>query len=315
MPKFLTNYPWSVSVEQMVAEMTAQLEATRYYGDAFPRWWLNFGPGMLAGWLGAHVHSVPETVWFSPRERRSAAELHFQPDWGNRWWRRVEDLTRVATAAWGQAVQVSHADIGGNLDVIASFRTTEGLLFDLYDAPEEVDRLVGEVTRAWLACYDALDRIIRPACRGTTPWAPIWSPRRTYMLQSDFAYMISPAMFERFVLPDLAACCDHLDDGFYHLDGPGQIPHVDLLLGIARLRGIQWIPGDGNPPPDQWLDLLKRIIDGGKLCQIYCTAAGALHVVRHLGGKGFSFAISDEMRADEAQAFLRQLAREDIARR
>ena len=60
--------------------------------------------------------------------------------------------------------------------------------------------------------------------------------------------MISPAMFERFVMPDLVACCDHLDHGFYHLDGKGEIPHLDLLLSIPRLRGIQWIPGDGAAP-------------------------------------------------------------------
>ena len=45
----------------------------------------------------------------------------------------------------------------------------------------------------------------RPICRGTDTWAPIWAPDRTYMLQSDFAYMISPSMFERFVVPDLVA--------------------------------------------------------------------------------------------------------------
>jgi len=134
------------------------------------------------------------------------------------------------------------------------------------------------------------------------------------MLQSDFAYMISPAMFERYVAPDLTACCDHIEHGFYHLDGPGQIQHMDLLLAIPRLRGIQWIPGDGNPPPDQWLGLLKRIIDGGKLCQVYVSAEGALRIVRNLGGKGFLLAVQDDMTAAEAAAFLDLLARDDIAR-
>ncbi len=46
------------------------------------------------------------------------------------------------------------------------------------------------------------------------------------MLQSDFAYMLSPSMFERFVLPDLETICNHLDYGFYHLDGKNQIPHL-----------------------------------------------------------------------------------------
>ena len=150
---------------------------------------------------------------------------------------------------------------------------------------------------------------------GTTPWAPIWSPGKTYMLQCDFSYMISPAMFERFVMPDLVACCDHLDHAFYHLDGQGQIPHLDMLLSIERLRGIQWVPGDGAPPPDRRLDLLKRIIDGGKLCQVSVSAEGAHRIVKELGGKGFMLSVSDPMPAEEAEAFLKIMARDDISLR
>jgi 5-methyltetrahydrofolate--homocysteine methyltransferase len=130
------------------------------------------------------------------------------------------------------------------------------------------------------------------------------------MLQSDFSYMISPAMFEQFVLPDLAVCCNRLDYAFYHMDGKGQIGHLDMLLSLDRLRGIQWIPGDGATPPEQWLPLLKRIRDGGKLVQLYVTAAGARTIVRELGGKGFALHIDDRMTAQEAGDFLHLLARE-----
>ncbi len=80
------------------------------------------------------------------------------------------------------------------------------------------------------------------------------------MLQSDFSYMISPRMFERFALPGLTVWAGALDYPFYHLDGPGQIKHLDMLLSIPRLRGIQWVPGDGQPTPDQWLPLLANWI-------------------------------------------------------
>jgi hypothetical protein len=321
MESFVTNYPWELPAEEIVARVTAHMEAVRYYGDAYPRWFVNMGPGILAAFLGAQVHSVPNTVWFSPAEMQDLREMHLHYRAENRWWQRAQDLTRAAVTAWGAQVQVSHTDLGGNLDVLASLRTTEGLLLDLYDAPEEIDRLAREVTNLWLEHYDRLDAIIQPAdpaasrCRGRSPWAPIWSHETTYMFQSDFAYMISPAMFERYVIPDLVACCDHIEHGFYHLDGPAQIQHLDVLLEIPRLRGIQWIPGDGNPAPDQWLDVLNRIIAGGKLCQVYVSAEGALRIVRNLGGKGFLLAIQDNMKAAEAAAFLAHLSREDISPR
>jgi len=310
---FLTNYSLDLHAEDVIGEFTPHFEAQRFYGDAHPRWFVNFGPGMLAGFLGAKVRSVTETVWFEPVEDVEPKDLHLRRDPENCWWKRVKDITRAAVELSEGRVAASHVDLGGNLDVLASFLTTEKLLLYLYDAPEEIDRLVREVTELWIQYYDEVDALIRPACRGTTPWAPVWSPRRTYMLQCDFAYMISPKMFERFVLPDLTACCDALDDGFYHLDGKGQIPHVDMLLDMPRLRGIQWIPGDGQPTADQWLDLLKRFRDGGKLCQVYVSPEGARRIVRNIGGKGFVLDITKGMNADEAQAFLKTLEKEDIS--
>ena len=298
---FLSNYPLTMSEDDVLDRYQAGLENRRFHGDAFPKWWPNFGPGIVAGFLGAQVHSVPETVWFEPKSPVEISELRLLYDAKNIWWRRIRKLTARAAERWGRQVAVAHTDLGGNLDILASFRTTEGLLFDSADNCTEVERLVYEINQLWIRYYDELDAIIRPSCRGTTPWAPIWSSGRCYMLQSDFAYMISPEMFERFVLPDLASCCDILDHGFYHLDGKGQIPHLDMLLSLERLAGIQWIPGDGAPPPEDWLPLLKRIRDAGKLCQLYVSAQGALKITRELGGKGFVFSISDSMSPQEAE--------------
>ncbi len=299
-PQFASNLPLDLPADQAIERYDAQLRTMRFYGDAFPRWWPNFGPGIVAGFTGARVHSTEETVWFSPAEEEMPiADLHVRYDETNVWWQRVQALTRAAVERWGRRVIVGLTDLGGNLDILASFRTSQQLLLDLYDAPDEVARLTREITRAWLRYYDELAAIVQPVC-GTSPWAPLWSPGRCYILQSDFSYMISPKMFERFVLPDLAECCAHLDHPFYHLDGKGQLPHLDLLLALKELRGIQWVPGDGVPPPEEWLPVLQRIREAGKLCQLTVTPAGALKIVHALGGKGFAFLIQNPLRATDA---------------
>jgi 5-methyltetrahydrofolate--homocysteine methyltransferase len=318
--RYLSNYPLDLPAEQVVDAFEPALAGTRYYGDSFPSWWVNFGPGIMAGFTGAAVNSVAdpsETVWFGTVDGVDIKRLNFTYDLENAWWKRVREFTAAMVERWGGRLAVGHTDLGGNLDILASFCSTEGLLYSVIDHPEEVDRLVGQITELWLRYYDELDAMIRPACRGTTCWAPVWSTGKTYMLQSDFAYMLSPEMFERFVLPDLTACCEQLDHGFYHLDGRGQIPHLDALLSIERLRGIQWVPGDGRPPPDRWLPLLKRIRDAGKLCQVFVSPVGARKIVQNLGGKGFLLAIqhADPGFSDPEQvrAYLETLAQEDIS--
>ncbi len=315
---YLSNYPLDMPADAVVDRIAPALAATRYYADAYPYFWLNFGPGILAGFVGCAVHSViepSETVWFSPHGPTDLADLALAYDPDNAWWRRVQEVARAFARRYAGQLQIGHTDLGGNLDILASLRDTSQLLLDVMDQPVEVLRLAREVTNLWLRYYDELEAIIRPACGGTSTWAPIRSAGRTYMLQSDFAYMISPRMFEQFVLPDLEACCAHLDHGFYHLDGKNQIPHLDLLLSMPRLRGIQWIPGDGQPSPDRWLDLLRRIRDGGKLCQVFVTPEGARRIVSNLGGKGFYLVIQHDGHnfrdPDVARAFLKVLAQDD----
>ena len=178
---------------------------------------------------------------------------------------------------------------------------------DLMDRPEEIEAANQQITGFWLKYYAELQMITKQTGRGHSPWAPIWAPSSCYMLQSDFSAMISPKMFERFIMPDLVTCCEYLDYAFYHMDGKGQVPHLEMLISIEKLRGIQWIPGDGQPPPEEWMPLLKRIRDGGKLCQLFVTARGALEIVKNLTGKGFAFYILDHFEDEEAKAFLNEI--------
>ena len=89
------------------------------------------------------------------------------------------------------------------------------------------------------------------------------------MLQCDFCYMIGPEMFAKFVLPELRASCKKLTNSFYHLDGPGALPHLDALLDIPELKGIQWVPGDGQPDITRWPEVYRKIRAAGKLIQIF----------------------------------------------
>ena len=298
-------------IESILDYYQPQLENEQYFGDSWPQWWPNFGPGIVAGFIGARIGSDTNTVWFEPSSKTSIHSIHPNFQENNYWWRWVKELTQAAVKCWGDQVTVAHTDLGGNLDILASLRTTQNLLLDLIDAPEEVDRLVGEITTLWLCYYDELYKIIQRSGNGTTSWTPLWCPGRYYMLQSDFSYMISPDMFERFVLPDLVACCEHLDHAFYHLDGKGQIPHLNMLLSLDQLHGIQWIPGDGQPPAEAWLPLLKRIRDGGKLCQVYATSTTVRTVVRELGGRGFAFWVLDPLSVDDTAGLLREIELEN----
>lgn len=311
-PIKVPTLPENWTVDQTLDYFELWLGAKRYYGDAFPKWFPDLGSNGVAIFRGTKIQTTPGgEVWFLPDDAQSIADIHVVYEENNYWWRRVRELTSAAIDRWQRRVVVGHVVLGGNLDILGAIRTTQQLALDMVDSPEEVSRLSADIRRLWLRYYHELAQIIETNRLGTTNWAAIWSPLRTYMLQSDFSYMISPRMFRQFVLPDLEECCCSLDHPFYHMDGKGQINHLDMLLSISNLKGIQWIPGAGQPPPEEWLPLLKKIRDGGKLCQLYVTPQGARKIVRELGGKGFALFIEQPMGKDEAVEFLQVLATED----
>lgn len=303
---FMTDYPDDVPPAQIVRQYVAEQSNRRFLGDTFPSFFVNFGPGVVSAMLGAALKSAPDTVWFEAIPGATVGNLKIAFDRG-RWWQRVKSITQTAVEITGGLSQIKHTDMGGITDILASLVGTQELLFDLLDNPEKVTAQISAVRQAWFQVYDELSAIIQPICPGTMPWAPTWAPGQTYILQSDFSYMISPEMFARFVRPDLVACCERIEYPFYHLDGVGELPHVDHLLSIPKLRGIQWIPGAGKPPATEWLDLLGRIRAGGKLQQIFADCDGIRAVCRALGGQGFQFACYDPMTPSQAKAFIEEV--------
>jgi 5-methyltetrahydrofolate--homocysteine methyltransferase len=275
---FTAFYSNDVPAERIVDRWDYNLSCRRYPGDAFPSLWPNFGPGVMAAFMGASLEADGTTCWFRPREEREISELHFAYEAGNVWLERVKSLCAAAMARWDDLVQVGMTDLGGNLDVLSTFRPAEGLLLDLYDHPAEVKRLTWESHELWFRYYGEINEVLQPTNPGYSAWAGIYSPEPSYMLQCDFCYMISPGMFDEFVKPELAAACRRLANPFYHLDGPGQLPHLDSLLEIEELKGVQWIPGAGAPDMRHWPDVYRKIREAGKLIQLF-PGDGGPHVL------------------------------------
>ncbi len=298
-------------VDQIISDQEVIFENLRWFGSAFPKFFINYGPGVVAAFLGSTLNIVPGTTWFEALGVNSLAEIKLDALPESSWWRLIRELSKESAQRWRGKVAVGHTDLGGNLDILASLRGTQPLLTDLVDDPIKVERLIRQITQYWLDYYDALFDLIQPVGMGCCGWSPLWAPGRLYMLQSDFSYMISNRMFQRFVMPDLQACCESLDYAFYHLDGPGEIRHLDSLLAIPRLRGIQWIPGAGQPSAEDWPDILKRIRQGNKLCQVYVGREGAFKILKEIGWKGFCFAISEDepLTSQEAAEFIKEFYR------
>ena len=261
------------------APMARLLEwaATIYWGgDAIPNYTPSFGPDQFSAFLGAELMWSKEsmgTSWAIPFVNNWDKVLPFQLKPENKWWKRMLAFVRKLAAATEGKMVLSHLDLHSNMDCLSAIRGPQRILMDLMDIPETIDRAVQSVRQFYQPIYDAIFEAGDMARRGSLGWIAAYHAGKTNTIQCDFICMISPPMFRRYVLPALEEETNYLEHSVYHYDGPGALVHLDDILALKRLDAIQWVPGAGNKPLIEWMDLLKKIQAAGKSLHIYCSPA------------------------------------------
>ena len=288
--------------------------ATYYGGEAFPNFVANLGPGVAAAYMGAEYALHEDTVWFEIDKTQNSWDnlLNLKHDENSEMWLRTNELLDYFLERANGNFMVCNTDLGGTLDIAASLRGTEQLLMDLYDYPEEVKMLINKIDEIWLSCYNSLQNKINKYQHGSTDWYPTWCRgKKTYSIQCDFSAMISPPQFEEFVKPSLIRQSEIMDRTIYHLDGPGEIPHLDHILDIDAIDGIQWCPGDGQPGgcDEIWYPMYQKIQEKGKkLIVLYADNNKVEQLFENISPKGVFLQTRCETE-NEANEFLKKLAR------
>jgi len=262
-----------------IADYITQAEtafADRFFGgEQFPNVFLNYGPGVFACVLGATAHWRPEseTVWFErPTKLDEIVSVleNAQLNTNNEWYHRLIQVTEYAAAHSQGRYSVSFTDLGGVMDILASFIHPKDLILAMMRKPQIIHNCRTIILEKLLRMYDDLAKIFARYQFGYNAWMNIWCPETWYPIQCDFCYMLSPKLFREFVLPDIQAQAAHMKYSIYHLDGEGELPFLDDLLKIPELTGIQWVPGVQNQikgthnGADCWMPLYKKIQAAGK---------------------------------------------------
>lgn len=284
----------------------------RYYGGiAYPNLHLDIGPGSLGLFLGAEGHLAETTVWYGSclDDYDDHPEIVF--DESNAWFQRHLALIKEAIRRSDGHVLTGCPDLIENIDTLAALRGNDRLLFDLIELPDAAKVRLGEINRAFFAAFDLLWGYLED------PWGGngfnafgLWGPGKTAKVQCDFSCMISPDMFNEFVIPFLEEQCAWLDYSMYHLDGTQAMQHLPSLLDCEHLDAIEWtpqagIPGGGSP---DWYPMYREIRAAGKSVQAIGVAYDEVEpLIDAVGAEGLY--ISTHARTEtDARALLSRLS-------
>ncbi len=239
--------------------------------DMLPIAFPDIGTVSLAPMLGAVPQLGENNIWynhdpsFGPEQDRT---LVF--DRNAEWWNIISDSARAVKHMAGGKYFTGLPAICPNLDVLAEIRGTENLMMDMVLNPEWVHSKLEEIQNVFEEIYTELYHIIKEEDGSSVMgYFMVWAPGRVCLAQCDTAAMISPGMFEEFVIPYTRRQCDFQDFSIYHVDGPMALKTVDPLLEIESLDAVEFTPGPNVPAGGDpyWYDLYKKIRKAGKCVQ------------------------------------------------
>ena len=265
---------------------------TSFAGDILPIANCNIAVGSLALFLGGDVSFNNHAAWLEPIynnvEISDIPSFKIHPE--NEWLKIADETYSSLKKYSSNKYMMGCQSLCENLDVFTSLRGTEQIMIDMIEEPDWVDLKMKEINQAWFQAYSRFYDYIKLS-DGSSSWSDfsIWGEGKTAVLQCDASAMISPNMFERFVLPHLTEQCNWLDHSMFHLDGKECVAHLDYLLSIERLDAIEWSPDPSSPEGSDsyWFPMYKKILDAGKSIQLINIEPKDVHkILDGIGTKG-----------------------------
>ena len=294
------------------ARLHAEFSNQYYGGEALPISGTHLGYAVFGGEpgfaRGPSGYQITDYVFVEPViEDWQRTPYRFDPN--SKWCQRFIEITRREIAESAGKYLTTLGAVLPPTDVLGLLRGYGSMCLDMVDHPEQMREALRELlgARIWLNdwFYDAVD-----ANQHGTPVMGMWGPGRNIDVLCDFSCLISPELYRDFVMPEIEALTRDSDHNFYHLDGADALQHLDALLELEDLNGIQFTPGikDEHTPVTRWLPMFKRVLDAGKLVQVGARYEEVESVLEALGPRGV-FISSGAPSVEAADALLRNVAR------
>ena len=309
-PKYACLRERWLDIDRRLDAFEAAVEGVEFLAECFPRFYPNLGPEVCSVAYGSDLIFSEETSWSTPVARNIRDVLKMKPDLNAPLWKWIREATLMSIEQSQGRWITGVADLHTNGDLLASLRDPQEFALDYMDDLAGVELACRYVQPHAKLFFEDLFAPIRAAGQPGSTWGPALSRGSMYYTSCDFICMISPKFFAQTILPSIRYETEMLDRSIFHLDGPGALKQLDLLLELPRLNAIQWTYGAGNGPARRWLDLYRKIQAAGKGVEVHVADRDDLRAIMdHLRPEGLWLSCGFSVTRAEFDALLKDLQR------
>lgn len=285
------------------------MQNTLYLAEAFPALNPDLGPDWFAAGYGIELEYGDRTSWAKHILTDEDVENYqgWQLDMQNKYYTKMDEILKAALEDGKDKYLVGITDIHPGADCLVSLRGPQELCLDVYDNPDFISRATFDILPDFQKVYDHQYEQVRKYQKGTTCWMPLWHPGKFYVPSCDFSCMISEQQYEDMIVGEIEKEVEFLDASMYHLDGPDALRHLDRILKIPGLNGVQWVYGAGQPTASHWIPVIKKIQEAGKCVLVDVKAHELEKMLSEIKPEGVCYFVS-EIRDEEHARYLLKMA-------
>jgi len=243
----------------------ASMAQRKFLAETFPVYWPNLGPEIFSALFGGELIFEQVTSYYRPSVIQWSDADRLQFDKENRYFKKLEEMTRLALSLCQGQFLVGYTDLHGGVDCAAAWRDPQQFCLDLLDSPQEAKMLIAKAAAEFQGVYDHFHALLKRHHQPSVTWLGVPSFGKMHIPSCDFASLLSKQQFEEFCLPITQAEVKHMTHNIFHVDGKGVAKNLPLLLEIPEINGIQYVQGVGDDQPImQWIRDLQMIQQAGK---------------------------------------------------
>ncbi len=224
--------------------------------------------------------------------------------------RRLETIYCAVAEHIGRQAFVNTVTTLDALTTMSQLLGAFELCRELRRRPDWVVERTLDITRLNTAFYQHFYDLLRKLGHGeSSAWFHTVVEGRFDCLRADFAVMISPRMFERFVIPQLCLQSESLNHCLFNMDAVEMVRFLRLLSEIPNLDGIYWNPAPRQRDLREWVETLREIRRLGLVVEVEAMDVDeACFVARALGPDGLLISLPRFASENEALAAIERVS-------
>ncbi|MBN2256238.1 MAG: hypothetical protein JW704_00150 [Anaerolineaceae bacterium] len=285
-----------------------QLSNQLFLGDTMPVAYPNLDMELMAVAYGCPIQITADGAWYCKPIFQTAADTQSMVfNWDHPTIKKVEEITSTLLETGTGTFITSLPGTHTGVDCLAALMGPMKLAAALINEPVSVRESLKRISNDYRRLFNCFFQKYIKAGQPITTWIPLVSDDKFDVIANDFSIMVSDTMYRDLFLEDVIQYCRFLDRSFYHIDGLGALRHLDAILEIGGVNGVQFAPPPGQADFCRWVPVYRRIQMARKCVQVNCDITDIDEVMNCLDPAGLYLVVHGVSDEEAAEALIRRL--------